>query len=73
MAGLAESAADGEAVEAREHDVEDDEVVCVDVGFIDGVWASGCDVDGVGLLSQAFGEHAGGFGFVFDQQESHSS
>ena len=41
VASIAEGAADGESVEAREHDIENDEVVLVDVGFVESVGAGG--------------------------------
>ena len=57
--------------DARQQDVEDDQVVVVDADLLERVVAVGRDVHGVGVLAQPFGEHRGGDRLVFDDQYSH--
>ena len=48
-----------------------DEVVVVDADLLQRGVAVARDVDRIGVLAQALGEHGGGDGLVFDDQYSH--
>ena len=64
--------ADGVAVLHRQHDVENHDVVLVDGGLVQGLFAVAGDIDGIGLFAEAFGDKSGDPGFVFDQQDAHA-
>ena len=69
----AELSAHLEAVDARQHDIEDDGVVVGDRGLVQGVLAVSGDVDRIRLLAQPFGEHLRGSRLILDQQHPHCS
>src|SRR5271157_4075085 len=71
-ARTAQFPADGVAVLHRQHDVENHDIVLVDGGLIQGLFAVAGDIDGVGLFAEAFGDEAGDSGFVFNQQDPHA-
>jgi hypothetical protein len=50
----------------REHDIENDQVVFVDGGAVEGLAAIAGDIDGIGLLTQPFRDEARDSRFVFD-------
>ena len=64
--------ADGVAVLHRQHDVEDHDIVLVDGGLVQRLFAVAGDIDGVGLFAEAFGDKPGDPGFVFNQQDPHA-
>ena len=66
-----EALADLQAVDERQHDVEDHRVVVGDGDELDDVPAIACDVHGVGLLAQALRQHLCRVRFVFDQKDAH--
>jgi hypothetical protein len=68
----AKFAADGVAVLHRQHDIEDDDVVLVDGGLVEGLFAVAGDIDGIGLFAEAFGDKSGDPGLVFNQQNPHA-
>jgi hypothetical protein len=70
--GGAQFAANRPSILAREHHIQDEEIVLVDRGQVDGLVAIGGDIDGVGLLAQAPGDEAGDPGFVLHQQNAHA-
>jgi hypothetical protein len=51
----------------RQHDVENDQVVFIDSGAIEGLRAVAGDIDGIGLLTQSFRDEVGDSRFVFYQ------
>jgi hypothetical protein len=61
--------AEGEAVEAGEHDVEDEEVVAVVGGGAEAVGAGGGVGDVVALGGEEVGDDEGDIGFVFNEQD----
>ena len=63
--------ADGVAVLHRQHDIEDHDVVLVDGGLVERLFAVAGDIDGIGLFAEAFGDKSGDPGFVFNQQDAH--
>src|SRR6266566_2962327 len=50
LTGLAQLAADFEAVTARNHHIQDHQVVCVDGRLIQRIFAGRGDIDGISLL-----------------------
>ena len=58
-----------QAVEHRQHAVEDDEVEAAVGGAEQAVLAVGRLLDAMALLGQALGEIGGGFAIVLDQQD----
>ena len=64
--------ADGEPVDAGNHDVEDDQIVIVDFGLVDGVVSVLDGIDGVGLFAQTFGHESCDARVVFDEEKSHA-
>ena len=71
VARLAEAFGDGEAVEAGEHDVEDDDVEGVGEGEGEAVCAVGGDDCGMAFFFEATLEEAGEARFVFDDEDLH--
>jgi hypothetical protein len=69
--GVADRPADGQAVDEREHDVEDDAVVVGGGGLEDGRFAVFGHVDRVGVLAQPLCQHVRRVWLVFDQKDSH--
>ena len=63
---LAEGAADFDAVDAWEHDVEDDEVEVGDAGPGECLFAVAGDVDAVAVLGQTASDEIGDLRLVFD-------
>jgi hypothetical protein len=51
----------------REHDVENDQVVFIDGGAVQGLGAIAGDIDGIGLLTQSLRNEACDSRFVFYQ------
>jgi len=72
LAACADGFADGETVQAGDHDVEDDQIVIVDFGLVDGVVSVLHSVDGVGLFAQTFGHESCDARVVFDEEKSHA-
>ena len=70
-AGIANRPAHGQAVDRRQHHVEDHAVVVVGRDLEDRGFAIAGDVDRVGLLAQSLGQHVRSVRFVFDQQNPH--
>ena len=68
---VAQAPADLEAVDARQHQVEDDRVVLGRARHPEGVLALGGDVRGHPLLPQALADQAGHLGLVLDDQHAH--
>ena len=66
---LAHFLAEGEAVEAGEHDVEDEEVVAVVGGGAEAVGSGGGVGDVVALGGEEVGDDEGDIGFVFNEQD----
>ena len=59
------------AVFDRQHEVEDDQVVLVDRGLVERLFAVARHIHGVGLLAQALGDEGRHARFVFHQQNPH--
>ncbi len=68
---VAQAAEDGPAVEAGEHDVEDDGVVVGLEGAVEALLAVGGGVDGVALFAEGVGEGGTEVGVVFDEEHFH--
>ena len=68
----AQLAADGEAVEARQHHVEDDHVERRCLRHPDSVLPTRGDVDRVSFLAQAAGQQFGELAFILDNEHTHS-
>ena len=71
-AGAAEFLEDGPAVEAGEHDVEDDEGVLVGAGEVEGIEAAGGDVQQEAAFGEAFLEVEDGVGIIFNEEDFHA-
>src|SRR4029077_7309278 len=69
LAGLAQFAANRETIAAGNHYVENNQVVAVDIRLIQGFFACGNNIDGVGLFAQTFGDKARDSGIVFNEQK----
>jgi len=63
--------ADCEPVFARQHDIEDDQVVVIEVGPLQRFLAVHHDINSVSVFAQPFGEHLGGARFIFNQKNTH--
>ena len=72
-AGVAQRRDQAEAVEARQHDVDDGGVVRAGARQLESRHAVLGDVDGEALLSQAAGDEAGDAAIVFDDEDAHVS
>jgi hypothetical protein len=70
---VAQLAADGVSVLFGQENVQDYDVVLIDGGQIERLFAILCDVDRVGLLPESLGDESGDSGFVFHQQNAHYS
>jgi hypothetical protein len=68
---VAEAAKEGEAVEAGEHEIEDDDVIFVALGEPETLGAVGGEVDGVAAVAQAAGDGALKALRVLDVQDAH--
>jgi hypothetical protein len=67
----AEAAEEVEAADAREHEVEDDEVVTGGGSELPGAEAIVDDVEGVAFGAEAASYEVGDFLFVFDKEQAH--
>src|SRR5216684_6741078 len=68
LARFSELAANFKTVAARNHHVEDHQVVSIDRGLIEGVVAGTGNIDGVRLFAQALGHESRDARIVFDKQ-----
>ena len=73
LPGLPQLAAHCEAIAARNHYVENYQVVGVDRRLIQGVVAGACDIDSIGLFAQAFSHESRNARIVFGKQQAHAS
>ena len=67
------SSADFEAVPARDHHIEDHQVVGINRRLIQSVFPGRSHINGISLLPQSFGHEPRDACIVFDQQEPHES
>jgi hypothetical protein len=70
--GLADLAAEGQAVLPGEHDVEDRGVVVILLALLRRRGPVGGDVDRVGRFAQPLGDETGCARLIFDQQDPHT-
>ena len=61
------------AVEAGEHEVENDGVVVPSTGFVEALMPGSGFIDGVILFSQGFGDNLEQRWFIFDNEQTHGS
>ena len=72
-ATCAQLATDRDAVDARQHHVENDRVIRIDHRLCDGVASVARDVNGVGVLAQSARDHPGELGIIFNNEQTHSA
>jgi len=69
--GFSQSAAHFEPVRSRNHDVQNDQVILIDVRLIQRFFAGHCGIDRVGLLAQSLDHKPAHPRIIFDQQNPH--
>jgi hypothetical protein len=70
-ARFADRTAHGEAIHARQHDIQDHDIVIGRADLDERTLTVASDVHGIRLLSEALGQHICGVRLVFDQKDTH--